>query len=61
MAIGSEKARSRNSLVFLRLFEDFGRVGGLLGELFGLLVLSRSGLGASWTIFGAILRHIRLS
>ena len=61
MAIGSEKAISRTSLVFFRFFKDFGFLEGFLGELFDLLEPSWSGLGASWSILEAILRHLGLS
>ena len=60
MAIGSEKERSRTSLIFRRLLKDFGLLGSILGELFGLLEPYWGGHGASWTIFGAIVGHLKL-
>ena len=59
-AIGSEQARRQKTLIFLRFLKDFSLLGGLLGELFGHLEPSWDGLGASWSILGAILRHLPL-
>eukprot|EP00959_Pyramimonas_sp_CCMP1952_P175890 3675462-Pyramimonas_sp.AAC.1 len=39
----------------------FGLLGAPLGNSFGHLEQSRGGLGASWGIFGAMLRHRALS
>ena len=55
------KGRECKNQCFSLVFERFWLLGGLLGKLFGLLEPSWGGLGASWSIFGAILRHLRLS
>eukprot|EP00959_Pyramimonas_sp_CCMP1952_P398381 8347384-Pyramimonas_sp.AAC.1 len=57
MAIGSEKARKPDTLTSQYL-KGFGPHRGLLGELFGYLEPSWSGLAASGSLVGAILRHL---
>ena len=61
MAIGSEKARKQKILIFPWFLKDVGLLGGLLGRLRGHLEPSWGDLGASWSIVGAILRHLGVS
>ena len=64
MAIGSEKARKQNTLIFLRFWKDFGLLGGSLGSslaTWGRLGAVLGPLGASWNPLErscAILSHL---
>ena len=55
------KGEKANINSCLKMFEGFWLLRGFSGELFGPMEPSRGGLRASWSIFGAILRHPRPS
>ena len=63
MAIGSEKARRQNTLMFFKLLKDLGilEASSLVGSYLDSWSSLGAVLGVSWSILEAILKHLGLS